>query len=705
MKHFSAVILTFFLLVSCLSGMPLQKKAASSKKTKKTEMSHIPQKYKKWLLEEVGYIITPFEQEVFVLLQTDRERDLFIEAFWKHRDTDPLTSENEFKIEHYKRFEYANTWFGKLSPGPGWRSDQGRIYITLGPPNSVEQIENNAQLYPIIIWHYQGLGKLGLPDSFNVVFFRKDSVGEYELYSPMRFGPQSLLIHYQGDPNDYLTAYRRIMEINPIVANISLSLIPGEPVGTSPSMASEMLIKQAIPVAPYKKISTTYAEKMLRYKDVVETEYSANYIDSSSHIEVIRGKSGEYEFHYLIEPRKLALQQFDEVFSTNLEVSGNVTDPQNRVVFQFRREFPIKFDQKQLNNISNKLFSFQDVFPLIPGTYQINILLKNSTSREFTSLEKKVNIPDEKKGKLKIQSFFLANRLIGKSPYAGQLKPFLFGDKQLVPSPRNDFVTSDTLYLFAQILHIPQTVRQGGFLTYRIFNDNTHKQIREENRRFSEIVDPEAIIEKISLDNIPPGYYRCQLAVKTPENIDLIVSDQPFYISPLPNIPRPWIMSVPKGGKESPLFYHTIGIQYTNVDQVEKAVRYLEKAYRMDPRNPAIIRDYCRSLLSQKKYELVKSILGPFVQSQPGSELSQVFGEALQKNNEPAAAIEQYQKYINSHGLTFLVLNQIGECYLQLEDIEEAALAWQKSLEINPAQPQIREKLGKLKIEPKKPSK
>src|SRR5260370_40291473 len=92
--------------------------------------------YKKWLQEEVPYIISDEERAAFLQLQTNEEREQFIEAFWQRRDPTPDTVENEFKEEHYRRIAYANERFA--SGIPGWRTDRGRIYIIWGKPDEIE---------------------------------------------------------------------------------------------------------------------------------------------------------------------------------------------------------------------------------------------------------------------------------------------------------------------------------------------------------------------------------------------------------------------------------------------------------------------------------------------------------------------------------------------------------------------------------------
>jgi TonB family protein len=95
----------------------------------------IPAKYQKWLDEEVVYIITPLERKTFLELKTDKDRDAFIEAFWKSRDPNPATEVNEFREQHYLRLRYADEQFSTAAL-PGWKTDAGRLYIITGARSS-----------------------------------------------------------------------------------------------------------------------------------------------------------------------------------------------------------------------------------------------------------------------------------------------------------------------------------------------------------------------------------------------------------------------------------------------------------------------------------------------------------------------------------------------------------------------------------------
>ena len=401
-----------FLILSTLSFSVQSKKALK-------DLSPV---YRNWLEEEVVYIITPKEKEVFLQLETDRERNLFMEAFWRYRDPNPNTPENEFKEEHYSRIKYANQWFGKEGPGAGWRSAMGRIYIILGEPGYIERYENMAEVYPTIIWSYTARPELGLTQAFNVAFFKRDGIGEYELYSPVRFGPQELLIHYKGDRSDYMAAYNELFRIEPSIAEVSLNLLSGERTySTAPSLASEILLNATIPTVPHKLVEDAWAEKLLAYKDIVEVEYSTNYIGCDFAASVIADNSGIYFVHYLIEPSRLTFEQYEGRYFSNLEINGNITDLDGNTVYQYEKTIPIDFNREQMDSIRNKLFSFQDMFPLIEGDYKLNVLMKNTVSKEFTSAEKNIAIP-KSADVFSMSSMILANKALTDSKYKGKSK-------------------------------------------------------------------------------------------------------------------------------------------------------------------------------------------------------------------------------------------------------------------------------------------
>jgi len=650
--------------------------------------------YRKWLEEEVVYIITPVEREVFLQLETDREREIFINAFWKQRDPTPNTPENEFKKEHYRRIKYANNWYGKDSPGPGWRTDMGRIYITLGPPKSVDKEESLPEVYPLVIWFYEGLLEYGLPNAFNVAFFKRSGIGEYELYSPIKFGPQSLLIHYKGDISTYTAAYRELHEIDPKIAEVSLTLIPGEFLQTlSPSIASEVLISQKVPSAPYKKVKDAYAEKLLMYKDIVGVDYTANYIGSDSMVKVIQDKSGISFVHYLVEPDRLTFEQFQGEFHSNLEINGNISDQNGNAIYQFMKTVPIKFNEGQMAGIKNKLFSFQGVFPLVAGHHKFSLLMKNSISKEFTSLETDITIPETPS--LHVSPLILANKINKDSKYKGTNKAFLIGGFQFVPSPRNDFTSQETLYLFFQIQGLTEDLRENAFLEYSILKDD--KKIHSIVKKLNEFPDQTNFFEEFSLANFSPAYYRMKVSLLNNNQEEVLSKDAQFYISHVSYLPRPWVVSLPMPSSEDPTCANILGNQFLNKKDIERAKPLLEEAYHKNPNSQKFALDLSRILFAAKDYQRVKQIALPFLKDQRKYDFLQIVGQSCQALGELSEAISYYKEYLSHFGTNISILNSIGECYYQLSNTEEALIAWEKSLEIKPDQEELKARVKSIK--------
>jgi GWxTD domain-containing protein len=684
-------------ILACLLLYSLVIPPSASSQTKKSPKD-LPQQYRRWLEEEVVYIITPRERDIFLQLESDRERNIFIEAFWKQRDPNPNTLENEFKKEHHRRIEYANKWFGKDSPGPGWRTAMGRIYIILGEPASIEKFESLTEVYPTIIWFYQGMIEYGLPNAFSVVFFKRSGIGEYELYSPVKFGPQFLLPNYMGDMRDYESAYNQLLEIEPTIANVSLSLIHGETSAyvPSPSIASEVLLSAKIPAMPYEKVNDDYAEKLLRYKDIIEVEYTANYIESDFLLEVVRDDSGTFFVHYLIEPKRLSVEQYNQIFKTVLEINGQVSDAEGNPIFQFERTVPVDLDQSQMDKIKAKLFSFQDVFPLVEGNYRFNALLKNEVFKEFTSVEQDIVIP--KPARIQVSPLLLANRVQKDPKDKTSKKAFLIGDIQFVPSPRNDFSREDTLYLAFQIYPLNEELRESGFLEYSILRKNLadSEKVSSFTKSIKEYADPMNFFEEFSLTGLPPDYYTIRLAVLNKNKEEILSRENDFSISQFASIPRPWILSLPGPPADDPVYLNILGNQLLNKKAIPEAKALLEKAHQKNPSSPKFALDFCRVLFLVKDYQAVKNVALPFYKNQGKNEFLVPLGQSCQALQEYEEAIFYYKAYLSHFGTNVNILNSIGDCYYRLGNIEEALIAWKKSLELNPKQENIKKLVDSL---------
>jgi GWxTD domain-containing protein len=236
----------------------------------------LPEKYEKWIEEEVVYIISDREREIFYELEDNAQRDRFIEEFWKQRDPTPGSKKNEFKEEHYRRIDYANKWLGRESAAPGWRTDRGKIYIQLGEPKQKMSYYSHQKLMPMEIWFYQADPKLGVPPFFYTIFFKKYSVGDYILYDPTLHGPESLIYLNAGQAPEQ--APMLIQEFDPELAQASISLVPTEPADVEnyrgrPALSSVQLMGQLENIPNYRR-DPTWAERILGGASNIETNYT-----------------------------------------------------------------------------------------------------------------------------------------------------------------------------------------------------------------------------------------------------------------------------------------------------------------------------------------------------------------------------------------------------------------------------------------------
>jgi len=647
----------------------------------------LPDRYRIWLEEDVVYIITPKEKEVFLQLTTDRERERFIEAFWKQRDPDPDTPENEFQKEHLRRIAYANQMFGRDTPGAGWRTPMGRIYIQLGAPKQIDRFENTTELRPIITWFYDAMPDYGLPSAFYVVFFKREGAGDWVLYSPFTNGPRELMANSFADPAKPYEAYQELAAIEPAVASVSLSLIPSESGNLmGPSIASEILLQNKIPAAPWEKVKDIYADKFLKYKDSVGVEYTANYIESDFAVHVFRDRTGTSFVHYLIEPSKLKLEQRGDRFLTTLQINLLVSDDRGRPVHQAERTLPIEFNTEQVESLKTKLFSFQDLFPLIEGTYDMSVLVKNMISKDFTSAEAKVTVTASRGPE--IGPLVLANRIVENSAYRGKNKPYLFGARQLVPSPRADFGRSDTLYLFCQALGLPPALQKSGSLRISVADDT--KTVQETSQPLAGMAGLPDVFETIPLAALSPAFYKVRVEVLGEDGRVVASRESSFYISLKDTLPRPFVVSYPLPPASDPVYDNILGNQQLNRDALPEARVLLEKAFKAEPDSVKYAMDYCKALLASRDFATLRAVGEPILRDKAQHELAGLLGQAAQGMGDFAAAVIFYQDHLAHFGTNINVMNSLGECHLKLGQTAEALSIWKKSLEISPDQERIK---------------
>ena len=665
----------------------------SSSAQEKLKPKDLPETHKNWLTKEVRYIITSVERDIFLMLQTSRERDRFIEAFWKQRDPTPGTELNEFRSEHYKRFNHVNRRF--ISAGKeGWQTDRGKIYIILGEPMEVRQFNGSDAYYPAESWYYQSMLEHGLPQAFHLLFYQKNRIGDYIIYNPGMEGPWSLLSSYRGNPGEYMESYYRLDEIEPELASLSISLIPGQSSQQFPSLASAAFLN-SIDMVAINKIKDQYARKFMQYKDIVEVEYSANYMESEAEVKILQDADGVSHVHFSIEPKNLSMSSYEGSIYTNLDFSGMVTDPSGRTIYQFDRQIPLRFTEDEFQRMRTRPFSFTEAFPLISGEYLFSLLLKNSISKEFTSFETNIRIPEESPSP-KIGQILLGFNAVRPSQSEAPGSPYVIDEIQLYSQGRKSFVRQDSLYTVFQLVNLRPEVLTKGSIQYIFFKED--EEFSRESFPLSKYQGRSNIMDMFPLKTFPPGYYKIKVSVLDGGQTEILSQQENFEISPVSTIPRPWVMAKYMIDPEKRNADFILGTEYLNAEDIERALPLLERAYRANPNNGDFGLRFAQAKFRQGQFVETLNILVPLSESiEDNYDLNNLMAGSYQASGDYAKAIRVYQATIDRFGVNTSLLNALGDCYAELGNKTEALAALEKSLEIDGTQDTVKAKITELK--------
>jgi GWxTD domain-containing protein len=161
---------------------------------------------KRWREGPVRYLLVREESLAYRKLRTTADRRAFIQRFWSKRDPDPTTPENEYRSIFYRRVAEADRSFTE-STMPGWKTDRGKVYVLLGPPDETEATRGASSIQPdLILWTYRDPPThLGLGTNA-ILRFARDATGEYRMTNRaflstfesslgLGFQTQAMLVH------------------------------------------------------------------------------------------------------------------------------------------------------------------------------------------------------------------------------------------------------------------------------------------------------------------------------------------------------------------------------------------------------------------------------------------------------------------------------------------------------------------------------
>jgi GWxTD domain-containing protein len=666
-------------------------------------------KHKTWIEEEVPYIITTKERDVFYKLETDRDRDLLIEEFWRQRDPTPGTPRNEFRDEHYRRIEFANKTFGRGTPFKGWRTDQGRIYIMLGMPIDIQRI-TTSDTYPMEIWQYRGNPALGQAPFFQLLFFQKGGMGKFKLYKPLSDGPKALVPDpfrqpqisnalgmppAHGLPSNWdamdIQAFKLLEgTLGSNIAQATYSFFPG--VADPNSLRSQILLAE-IDSYPKKKVNDAYAYDFLEHKASVEVSYSVHFMGNRSAVSVLKDPAGLFFLSYVIVPDSLTLDAYQDKYLADLKTTLRLSDAGGKTLFQQEKFIPIELRKEELKAVQRNSFQFYDAVPIIPGNYTFNLLLENTVSKEFTSIEKTISIPEG--DPLWMSPLVLARRVAKNLPTGGASRAYQVGTIQIYPCINSTFQAKDSLFLFFQIHGLNAELKDSGILAFSIVKDGQTLQPSRKNVR--DYGGGRDFLEEFSTEKLIPGTYAAKTSLLDKLGREVLSQKADFLISDKA-IPGTWVAAQANPPADDPYYAFVLGSQYLNKGDIDTAQAELFKAYSKKPDSLEYALSYAQVLLVRKEPAQARDILLPFAKKDIANfDLYESLGKAYQETGEFKDAAAWYQKALAFKGNVIEILNSLGECYFKMGDKGQALRAWKKSLEINPKQENIKKMIDKLR--------
>ncbi len=662
---------------------------------KKLEEEALPQKYRDWL-NLTRYIILSEETEVFQKLSSDRERDIFIEAFWKQRDPTAGTPQNEYKEEIINRFLAANRQFGRGTTREGWMTDMGKISILLGPPVSRERHTEVRGIHPCEAWFYYGDPEKGLPTYFGLLFFQKGGIGEFKLYSPISDGPASLLVDRQGlDPADYQALYEKLKEFAPTVAPLALSPIPGEaPASFQPLLRTDLILADIIN-SPRKAVSPSYATHFLNYRGMVSTEYLTNYVDIDGLAEVIPDpQMGIYFIHFSLFPKSVSVDFYQpkNQYYCNYSIDVSLRNGE-KIIYQYSKDFPFYYSPEDDPVVRAGGICLQDSFPVIEGDFKLAILARNSVSKEFSVYEKDIAV-------LKGNGPRIAGPWLGYGLEETAIDlhaPFKLNNKRLIIDSKNTFTRADQIAVTFAVENIPEELRDSGSAKIAVRGlEGAQPTEKIYNLALAGRVSrSQAVIEySLPAAELTPNYYEMTVHLIGKEAVTVAEGKANFILSPAASLPRPVVIAKTFPLANAYVYFYMIADQYDKAGELDKAEASYEKAHSLAPAYKEGLAYFSNFLVKVKKparaLELVEGLKGEekflfdyyFIKGRAYLGL----GEYDQAIASLLAGNAIYDSDIN-------LLNTLGFCFMKVGKKDEARKALEASLRLNPEQPEVRKLL------------
>ena len=406
--------------------------------------------YKDWLEKDVLYIITDEERKAFKKLQTDEERERFIEEFWRRRDPDPDTDENEFKEEYYERVAYANEHFA--SGIPGWKTDRGRIWIMYGKPDEREthpmggaydrpsyEGGGSTSTYPFEIWFYRYLAGVG--SGIEIEFVDPTGSGEYRIARNPDEKDALLMV-----PGGGLTLSEQLGLSNKAdrVSNIG-------GIGNAGYQR-----QQDSPFSRLQLLADLSRPPQVKFNDLAGLTSTPaiedNPLNFDVRVDFFRQSDDRVITAFTIqtENKDLVFQDSGGLQQARMNIFAKVTSVAGRRVGVFEDPVITTATTQELTDAKERKSAYQKALPLAPGTYKVDVIVRDITSGATGVRHVGFTVPRYDPQKLSTSTLVLAAKLesLADQPAVGQ---FVIGQAKVIPNVSGIYHRGAPLGIYMQI--------------------------------------------------------------------------------------------------------------------------------------------------------------------------------------------------------------------------------------------------------------
>ena len=650
--------------------------------------------HKRWLEYDVVYIISDREKDAFERLQSDAEREAFIAAFWSRRDPEPLTPENEFRIEHYERIEYANSRLGRESATPGWLTDRGRLHIILGAPDDREVFDSIPALYPAELWFYLARDEKLLPPLY-ILFFREFNAGPYIQYNHLFHEPEDLMPAQSFTPGESrFEAYEFLQEMSPQLAHASITMradrgVQASLVQPDIEQLQTQTVLSDIHRSPHRLLDTGWISGAEAGRGLVESDYLFNFVPSAGVARVLPGaEPGSFFVHYAleIEPQyfTLAREEGGNEYFTRFEVTGEVTTPDGDVVHDFAVTPFLRLTESQLQDVGARPFTYRGTFPLIPGNFRFRVIFKNAARTEYTVFEDELSVPG---GGVVLSRPWLVHVPPQSVEDAG-LRAWTAHGTQLVPNARGAVAIGNPLRAVVSAAGHERVVFRVAPWTAESEPGGSEAPIHEEEV---------AVTGSLAVWSPPTADWdsgRYLLAVSAGAADRLLT----FDLNARSRVAIPWGLSDSPDAETPGGVAAALGEQWLGVGNHRRARESFEAAIAENPNLGRARLALGRFALDDGEPRAAVRLLEPALAQAPGDAmLLRVLGDAHRESGNHTRAVELYERSLSLQAPDPALLNALSWSLAAGGDGGRAIPYLEQSLRLDPEQPEVQELLETLR--------